>query len=69
VGYGLIKGLAFLEGALHVHIIQWPKGTPGALLSAGVIPVLNILIGIIVMFSFVLIFDVFSEAPSLEEKQ
>ncbi len=69
MGYGLIKGLAFLEGALHVHIIQWPKGTPGALLSAGVIPVLNILIGIIVMFSFVLIFDVFSETPSLEEKQ
>ncbi len=61
IGYGLIKGVAFLEGALHVHIIDWPLGTPGALLSAGVIPLLNIFIGIIVMFSFLLIYELFEE--------
>ncbi len=72
VGYGLIKGIAFFEGATHTHLVTWPKGTQGSLVSGGVIPVLNILIGIIVMFSFVLIFDLFNEPivmENVEEKQ
>lgn len=66
--YGILKGLAFMEGALHIHIISWPLGQPGALLSAGIIPVLNILIGLIVMTAFVLLFDLFNEVSTEEDK-
>lgn len=69
VGYGIIKGIAFMEGALHIHLISWPKGTPGDLFSAGLIPILNILIGLIVMMAFVLLFDLFNEDLVMEEKQ
>jgi len=69
LGYGILKGIAFLEGALHIHIISWPKGSPGELFSAGVIPILNILIGLIVMMAFVLLFDLFNEDQQKEERQ
>ena len=68
IGYGVLKGIAFLEGAMHIHLISWPLGTPGELLSAGVIPVLNILIGLIVMMAFVLLFDLFNEGVAGEEQ-
>lgn len=68
LGYGILKGIAFLEGAMHIHLISWPLGNPGALLSAGVIPILNILIGLIVMMAFVLLFDLFNEDLAGEEK-
>jgi len=61
VGYGILKGIAFLEGAMHIELIHWPLGQPGALFSAGIIPLLNILIGLVVMMAFVLLFDLFNE--------
>ncbi len=66
IGYGILKGIAFLEGALHIDLIKWPLGTPGTVLSAGIIPILNILIGLIVMMAFVLLFDLFNEDQSQE---
>jgi len=66
IGYGILKGIAFMEGALHIHIISWPLGKPGEILSAGIMPVLNILIGLIVMMAFVLLFDLFNEDHSME---
>ena len=68
IGYGALKGIAFLEGAMHIHLVSWPLGRPGALLSAGLIPILNILIGLIVMMAFVLLFDLFNENLAGEEK-
>ena len=67
VGYGILKGIAFLEGALHIDLIHWPTGQPGALFSAGIIPVLNLLIGLIVMMAFVLLFDLFNEDVTGED--
>lgn len=61
ISYGILKGIAFLEGAMHIEVIKWPLGSPGAFISAGVIPVLNILIGLTVMMAFVLLFDLFNE--------
>jgi multicomponent Na+:H+ antiporter subunit B len=68
MGYGVLKGIAFLEGAMHIHLIDWPLGQPGALFSGGVIPMLNILIGLIVMMAFVLMFDLFNEDLFREDK-
>ena len=54
LAYGLMKGYSFLTGANHMG---WdiPKGTPGALFSAGFILPLNICVGVIVactMYTF-----------------
>jgi len=54
LAYGIMKGYSFLTGANH---IGWeiPKGTPGAILSAGFILPLNICVGVIVactMYTF-----------------
>ena len=58
LAYGLMKGYSFLTGANH---IGWeiPKGTPGAIFSAGFILPLNICVGIIVactMYTFYTLF-------------
>lgn len=54
LAYGLMKGYSFMTGANHMG---WdvPKGTPGALFSAGFILPLNICVGVIVactMYTF-----------------
>ena len=58
LAYGVMKGYSFFTGGNHVG---WdvPKGTPGDLLSGGLILPLNICVGIIVactMYTFYTLF-------------
>lgn len=58
LAYGIMKGYSFFTGANH---LGWdvPKGTPGAIFSAGFILPLNICVGIIVactMYTFYTLF-------------
>lgn len=58
LAYGVMKGYSFFTGGNHVG---WdvPKGTPGELLSGGLILPLNICVGIIVactMYTFYTLF-------------
>jgi len=60
LAYGMMKSYSFLTGANH---IGWevPKGTPGAILSAGFILPLNICVGIIVACTMYTFYTLFSE--------
>lgn len=60
LAYGVMKGYSFLTGANH---IGWeiPKGTPGAILSAGFILPLNICVGVIVACTMYTFYTLFSE--------
>ena len=58
LAYGLMKGYSFLTGANHIGC-EIPKGTSGAIFSAGFILPLNICVGIIVactMYTFYTLF-------------
>ncbi|MCT4586031.1 MAG: MnhB domain-containing protein [Peptostreptococcaceae bacterium] len=61
LGYTLLKGYSFLDGGLHLHLPQIPKGTPGNILSAGSILPLNIFVGIVVAVTIYILFSLFSE--------
>lgn len=65
--YGLIKGLAFLEGAWGIHLVHWPLGSPGTILSAGAILPLNLLVGFVVMLVFVSMYALFTDSYEREE--
>ena len=60
LAYGLMKGYSFFTGANHVG---WdiPKGTPGAIFSAGFILPLNICVGIIVACTMYTFYTLFAE--------
>ena len=56
--YALAKGYSFYTGANHLES-GIPKGTPGAILSAGLIMPLNVCVGIVVactMYNFYTLF-------------
>lgn len=56
--YALAKSYSFYTGANHIHSII-PMGTPGAILSSGLILILNICVGIVVagtMYTFYAMF-------------
>lgn len=56
--YCAAKSYSFYTGANHIHSII-PLGTPGAILSSGLILVLNICVGIVVagtMYTFYVMF-------------
>lgn len=56
--YALAKSYSFYTGANHIHSII-PLGTPGAILSSGLILLLNICVGIVVagtMYTFYVMF-------------
>lgn len=56
--YALAKSYSFYTGANHLHSII-PTGTPGAILSSGLILILNICVGIVVagtMYTFYAMF-------------
>ncbi|MDO4521957.1 MAG: MnhB domain-containing protein [Eubacteriales bacterium] len=56
--YALAKSYSFFTGANHIHSII-PLGTPGAILSSGLILILNICVGIVVagtMYTFYVMF-------------
>ena len=59
LAYAVMKGYSFFTGANHVGW-EIPKGTPGALFSAGWILPLNVCVGVVVaatIFSFYLLFS------------
>lgn len=58
--YGLLKGLSFMVGAAGGSL-GIPVGTPGSIFSGGLIPILNIAVGLVVMATIYLIFDLFSK--------
>ena len=56
--YAIAKGYSFFTGANHLES-GIPKGTPGAILSAGLIMPLNVCVGIVVactMYHFYTLF-------------
>ncbi len=56
--YGMAKSYSFFTGANHIHSII-PLGTPGAILSSGLILYLNICVGLVVactMYGFYALF-------------
>ena len=56
--YSLAKTYSFYTGANHIHSVI-PLGTPGAILSSGLILILNICVGIVVagtMYTFYVMF-------------
>lgn len=58
--YGILKGYVFITGGSHIDSIQPTLGTPGNILSGGLLLPLNILVGIVVsitMYSFYSLFD------------
>ncbi len=58
LAYGLMKGYSFFTGANHLGG-EIPKGTPGAILSGGLILPLNLCVGVIVactMYTFYTLF-------------
>ncbi|MGE4277817.1 MAG: hydrogen gas-evolving membrane-bound hydrogenase subunit E [Lawsonibacter sp.] len=60
LAYGVMKGYSFVTGANH---IGWdiPKGTPGAIFSAGLILPLNLCVGIIVACTIYTFYTLFAE--------
>jgi len=56
--YCVAKSYSFYTGANHIHSVI-PLGTPGAILSSGLILILNICVGIVVagtMYTFYVMF-------------
>ena len=58
--YAIVKGYAFMVGATGKHT-GIPLGTPGDILSAGLILPLNICVGIVVACTIYGLFSLFSE--------
>lgn len=59
--YGILKGQSFLFGVLHMNGLPIPLGTPGNILSSGLILPLNLLVGVVVAVAFYLIATLFEE--------
>ena len=62
--YGLAKGYVFFMGANHLPT-GIPLGTPGSILSAGLILPLNICVGLIVSGTMYVLFVLFSKGEML----
>ena len=60
LAYGVMKGYSFFTGANHVGW-EVPKGTPGAILSGGLILPLNLCVGIIVACTMYTFYSLFLE--------
>lgn len=59
--YTILKGQAFIFGLLHKKGLSVPLGIPGDILSSGLILPLNLLVGLLVAFSFYMIAVLFKE--------
>lgn len=60
LAYGVMKGYSFFTGANHTGW-EIPKGTPGAIFSAGFILPLNICVGVIVACTMYTFYTLFAE--------
>ena len=61
LGYGILKGYSFITGGAGLHLFQIPLGTPGNILSGGLLLPLNIAVGIIVGFTIFAFYSLFDE--------
>ncbi|MTI46919.1 MnhB domain-containing protein [Sporosalibacterium faouarense] len=61
IAYGILKGYSFITGGSHLEVFNIPIGTPGKLLSGGLILPLNICIGIVVSVVIYFLFKLFYE--------
>lgn len=61
LGYGILKGYSFITGGADLHLFQIPLGTPGNILSGGLLLPLNIAVGIIVGFTIFAFYSLFDE--------
>ena len=60
LAYGVMKGYSFVSGANHIGP-EIPKGTPGAILSGGLILPLNLCVGVIVACTMYTFYTLFSQ--------
>ncbi len=61
LAYGILKGYSFITGGANLHLFEIPLGTPGNILSGGLILPLNIAVGIIVGFTIFAFYSLFDE--------
>ncbi len=59
--YGVLKGYSFISGGSHLELFNIPLGTPGKILSGGMLLPLNIAVGMVVAMTMYLFFLLFYE--------
>lgn len=59
--YGMLKGYSFVTGGSHINSYKIPLGTPGNILSGGLILPLNIMVGMIVSITIYLFYVLFDK--------
>lgn len=59
--YGILKGYSFLSGGGELNLPEIPLGTPGRILSGGMLLPLNMAVGIIVCFTIYTFFSLFDK--------
>lgn len=59
--YGILKGYSFISGGGELHLLSIPLGTPGRILSGGMLLPLNIAVGIIVGFTIYTFYTLFDK--------
>ncbi len=59
--YGILKGYSFISGGGELHLLEIPLGTPGRILSGGLLLPLNIAVGIIVCFTIYTFYTLFDK--------
>lgn len=59
--YGILKGYSFISGGGELDLLEIPLGTPGRILSGGLLLPLNIAVGIIVGFTIYTFYTLFDK--------
>ena len=59
--YGILKGYSFISGGGELGLPEIPLGTPGRILSGGLLLPLNIAVGIIVCFTIYTFYTLFDK--------
>ncbi len=59
--YGVLKGYSFITGGSYLHAPTIPLGTPGSIISGGLLLPLNIVVGIVVSITVFFLFRLFYE--------
>ena len=59
--YGILKGYSFISGGGELGLLEIPLGTPGRILSGGLLLPLNIAIGVIVCFTIYTFYALFDK--------
>jgi len=59
--YGILKGYSFISGGGELGLLEIPLGTPGRILSGGMLLPLNIAVGVIVCFTIYTFYTLFDK--------